>query len=1157
MPTEQQQLEASLAALEAQRTLLGDAVVDAALGAIRARLYALQHTAGESSQSLKQVSILFVDVVGSTTLAQRLDPEEVSAVMDGALVRGTAVVEAHGGRALQYAGDNILAAFGANEASEDDTERCVRCGLALLDLGQTLSMEVLRCYGYTGFNFRVGIHTGDVLLGGGLDDDGSIRGQAVNIAARMEQTAPAGGLRISHHTYDQVRGLFEVSAPEPLSVKGLDQPIVSYLVVKAKPRSFRVARRGIEGVTTPMIGREAEFEILKAAFEHVVAFRELLAVSVVAEAGIGKSRLLDEFQVWTEHRPEQLHLFRGRATPRTQGQPFGLLRDIVAWHMQFSDDDTLDDAKSKMQAGLMPLFAEEPEFAEAHAHLLGHLIGLDWKESPHLRGILDDPTQIRNRAQHATAQMFRRVSAASRAPRGAPVILQLEDLHWADDETLDFLDYLAEVNCDVPLLLLAFTRPTLFERRAYWRSTKVPRERIDLHPLDGTASRILADELLKKLPEVPDALRDLITSGAEGNPYYMEELVRRLIDEGAIDASGDPWRVNRDRLLTTTVPSTLTGVLQARLDGLPPNERSTLQTASVIGQVFWDGALVALDTQTELTLPRLVERELAVPRHGGEVNGLREYAFRHAILHQVTYGTVLKRRRKALHAKVADWLAAQSESDNARAGDFLGLTAEHYTEAGDEANAAEFHARAAEHAVARLAHAAALAHVQQALALQDRIGDSPGQADLRWRLLHARERTLQIQGDREGQAKDLDAMEHVAQTLRDGARQAYVAHRRAIRAMRMAQYSMCEQFARRAASLADAELARRAHSSTPREADDALYELRLLSMRQVGLAMTDVGRWDDAQSLLQKTLEEARAHGLLKAQGLCLNSLAVLADRRGHRARGLELHRKSLDLWRQIGGRNVATALVNVGAKLLGLGDLVGARRDLEEGLQRTRHNGDRAVECAAACNLSNLSLLQGNPAGALALARGALDTAMATQARDLEVAASLALGSAEESFGRPDAAVKAYTHAYRVAAEIGASVVEASACLARLALAQGDIQGGLDAVRPVLSPTKSITQPNADGVANACEPAPDDGPAGNVDQGLPPELQLTVYRLLSASCDPEAAAWLQSAYRALMTEADAITDAALREMFLTNIPAHREIVSLWSSASAHVPGGR
>ena len=316
---------------------MGDAVVESLLAAARARLAALTlPTAAPSvpAQTLRQVSILFLDVVGSTALAQRLDLEAISAVMDDALSRGTAVVQAHAGKVLQYAGDSILAAFGADEAREDDAERAVRCGLALLELGRDLDAEVRAAHGHDAFNVRVGVHTGGVLLGGGVAADGSIRGIAVNIAARMEQTAPVGALRISHAAYAQVRGMFEVEPQEPLAVKGVDEPIQSYLVVRAKPRSFRLDSRGIEGVATRMIGRDAELEALQDAFKRLFIDRHLAAVTVVADAGIGKSRLLHEFAAWSDARPERFSIFRGRATPQVQGQPFGLLRDIIARRFQ-------------------------------------------------------------------------------------------------------------------------------------------------------------------------------------------------------------------------------------------------------------------------------------------------------------------------------------------------------------------------------------------------------------------------------------------------------------------------------------------------------------------------------------------------------------------------------------------------------------------------------------------------------------------------------------------------------------------------------------------------------------------------------------------------------------------------------------------------------
>jgi class 3 adenylate cyclase/tetratricopeptide (TPR) repeat protein len=1158
MATQWQQLEAGIAALEAQRAVLGDEVVDLALGPLKARMATLASVqTRQPAQSLKQVSILFLDVVGSTSLSQHLDPEDTSAVMDGALRRGTAIVQAHGGRVVQYAGDSILAAFGAAGAAEDDAERAVRCGLSLLELGRELSAEVLAAHGYEGCNVRVGIHTGGVLLGGGgggVGDESAMRGLAVNVAARMEQTAPAGALRISRDTYQQVRGLFDVALQPPLAVKGVDEPLVSFLVLKAKARSFRHATRGIEGVATRMVGRDAEFKALQDVFKRLYTERRWMAVTVVADAGIGKSRLLDEFQAWTEAQAEQPHLFRGRATPQTQGQPFGLLRDIVAWWLALSDDDTMDRAKAKVEQGVMPLFAEAFEFAQGHAHLLGHLIGLDWKDSPHLRDILDDPRQIRNRARHAAAQVFRRISARD----GAPVVLQLEDLHWADDESLDFLTYLAEVSADAPLLVLAFTRPTLFERRGDGLGKAGYPVRIDLQPLDNDTSGALVDELLKQLPEVPTALRELITGGAEGNPFYMEELVRMLIDQGAIDVSGERWQLQADRLQATRVPTTLTGVLQARLDGLPAQERLTLQEASVIGQIFWDRALLALDDQTETALVQLVRRELALPRQEAAFDGLREYAFKHALLHQVTYDTLLKRQRRLLHGRLADWLAAHSQSNGARASDFLGLTAQHYQEAGEDANAAEFHARAAEHALDRLAHGTVLSHVQQAFALLDRTGDSPSQSLLRWRLLRAREVTLGMQGHGQQQEMDIDALECLAQALGDDVRRAYAVYRRTGVALSRSRFAEAEQGARQVVALADAALARADGSAGSDGTTTALHLRRLSGLRQVGVALMNQGRLDEAQPLLEQTLSAARDRQMLKLQALCLNSLSVLVERRGDTVGNLALGRDCLNAFRRAGDRRFeAIGLGNVGAALLNLGHLSAARRDLEDALKLISQTGERGKECGPLCALSELVLLQGQAAQALALAGQARGLAVDVLEPDWEVVASVYQGHAEAALGQRERAAQAYAHAQQVAERISSAwQFDARAGLARLDLAGGDIAGAVQALSPLWStavaqaPADAAVQAGAD--ARSAQPGESPIPpalAAQLDSAIAPRLiDLTAYRVLSAAQDGRATAWLRRAHRALMVQADAINDAALRQMFLSNIPQHRDIVSLWAA---------
>ena len=1113
MSPEQQQLQAGITALEAQRAVLGDAVVDASLYALRAKLAALAApppAAAEATQTLRQVSILFLDVVGSTTLAQRLDPEAISAVLDDALARGTTLVEQHRGRVLQYAGDNILAAFGADEAREDDAERAVRCGLALLELGKALGAEVLSAHAHLGFNVRIGIHTGGVLLGGGVDAEGSIRGQAVNIAARMEQTAPAGALRISHDTYAQVRGLFDIQVQEPLAVKGVAEPVQSYLVNRAKPRSFRIASRGIEGVATRMIGRDAELEALQGAFRRLFRERQLAIVTVVADAGLGKSRLLTEFEAWSETRPESFYLFRGRATPQTQGQPYGLLRDLLAWRFQIHDDDSIEAARLKMEQGIVPLFEADDgaDLAQGHAHLLGHLIGIEWRDSRHIRGILSDPKQIRNRAFHAAAQLFRRISASDTSP----IVLQLEDLHWTDSESLDFLNYVAEVNRDVPMLIVSLARPNLFERRSDWRSTEGIHQRIDLAPLGKDMSRLLANELLKKLPEVPAALRELVTSNAEGNPFYMEELVRMLIDQGAIRtrsaAGDDAWKVDAERLLVTHVPGTLTGVLQARLDGLPAAEKLTLQEASVIGPVFWDRALIALDAQASETLPALVSRELALPRADADLDGLREYAFRHQVLHQVTYDTVLKKSKRELHAKVASWLAGQT---GLHAGNFLGATAEHYERAGDAANAAEFHARAAEHALPRFGHDAVLVHVGRALGL---LGDQPNPL-LRWRLLDVRAQTLELQGRRDEQGTDLEALERLAETLDDDRKRAHAAGQRCRRALRTADWAGQEQAALRGLHFAG------------RAGDDGL---RLHAQRLLASARIMQGDFEGGRALARPGLEEARRLGLRANEAGFLNALAVAASRQGDVVGPLELNRQSLDLNRELGDRrNEGIALMNLGVGWLDLGEWVQARRDLEEALRTLRSTGDRVIEGVTLGALSVLALMQGEDARALTLARSALEIAVATQARESEAAALNRLGSAELALGRHAAARQAFEQARARAVEIESGLQhDAGTGLARVALDEGDAESALLALAPVLAQVAG---------------------GGTLDGTEETRLiEWTCHRVLAAVGDPRAEAWLERAHDALQAQAGTIADPGLRQGFLQNFPYHREIVAAWAA---------
>ena len=377
------EIESAIAALRAQRALLGDAVVAMAVAPLQEKLAALRKHDGPMQQ-LKTATVLFMDVVGSTRLSERLDPEDVHAVMDSALERLTGIVHAHHGRVLQYAGDSLLAVFGADQALEDDAERAVRAGLAIVAEAAPLAAGFRSRFGLAGFDLRVGVHTGPVLLGGGIDAEGSIRGVTVNIAARMEQTAPAGALRISHETYRHVRGVFDVEPQAPIEIKGISGPARSYLVTRAKPRAFRMANRGLEGIDTEMVGRDAELARIGEAFQVVCDEKAIRQMTIVGEPGIGKSRLGLEFTLWLEKLRQPVRFFQGRPQPYGNNVPYGLLRDLLAWCFEILESDPQSIAQGKLAAGFAPVLGDR---AAEYTALIGELIGFEYHDDPHIAAI--------------------------------------------------------------------------------------------------------------------------------------------------------------------------------------------------------------------------------------------------------------------------------------------------------------------------------------------------------------------------------------------------------------------------------------------------------------------------------------------------------------------------------------------------------------------------------------------------------------------------------------------------------------------------------------------------------------------------------------------------------------------------------------------------
>lgn len=1097
-------------ALEAQRALLGDSAVDAALAALRGQL--AEHQVAAPRRRL--VSVLFLDVVGSTAMSQTLDPEDVHDIMDSALQAFSTRVVALGGKVLQYAGDSLLAAFGAEASREDDAERAVHAGLALLAEAQTQAARVLQRHGQAGFGVRVGVHTGHVLLGGGVDEEGSIRGFTVNIAARLEQAAPPGSLRISHDTWRHVRGVFEVAAQPPLRVKGQDEPLRTYLVSGARPRAFRVPTRGIDGVETPLVGRDAELGALVAAFESTLATRGLQAVTVLAEAGLGKSRLMHELQHRLETHPQTFWLLLGRAQPGSALQPYGLLRDVLSWRLQIADSDSAEVARRKLVEGIAPLFTEDGIVdGQTQAELLGLLIGMDFSASPRLQPLLTERRLLRDRALAAFAGYLRRLAASD----GSSVVLLLDDLQWADDASLDWLQQLMTTD-DLPLTLVMGARPTLLERRPGWGDALPQHQRLPLAALDAQQRGALTNALLSRLPGEAAALHSLIETQAEGNPFYAEELLKMLIDEGVIVVDGDRWHLHADRLRCAQVPGTLTGVLQARLDALAGPERRALQLASIVGPVFWDAALSALDANAPQALPALHAKAMVQTHADSAFANAREEGFHHHLLHQVTYDTVLKAERRAGHARAARWLA---ERVGDREAEYLAVTAEHYDRAGDAPRAAEWYWKAQSSATNGYAYATSLAYLRRLQALIE-----PADARQRFKICKELSFIGGAIGDATLQAEAADAGEAIAEQLDDDAMRAWVYSTRALMADRRGDRAEAGAMATRAvecgersgnavnAALGHGELAWLASERGAVETAREHIERGLVWARRAADAMASPS--DDIYEI-QLLLVLAQSYGVdydYAMQEQISQRALALAERSRHR----RIH---------------ASCHSFLSESALALGDVARAEAHIEQFEALGRLVGVTTLLAQAHERRAMLALVTGNFAAAAADGHAAA----AGYARIGSVALQArSLGFAAEGLWRAGdaAAARAVCQQALALHESADEPIEVSVCrlqLADLLCAEGDPAGALALVRAeraMLAADSTLN--NSLGALGA---------------------RFAAWRVLQAAGDPDAADQLAQTMAELTRRTAKITDPATRARALEAWPLHREVIAAWAVRDA------
>ena len=916
-------LKRAIEAQESMRSVLGDAVVETTLTVLRDQLNELEGQATQQDAAnqtrRKLVTVLFADVSGFTAFSEHMDAEDVANVVNRLWVRADRIIQEYGGRIDKHIGDAVMALWGAETAREDDAERAVRAALKI----QTAFKENT---GQLPIRLKVGVNSGQVLLSEiGTQGEFTAMGDTVNTASRLVHSANGGETLISHDTYQLVRGVFDVQKQTLITVKGKSEPLQTYIVQRVRPRVFRIGRRGVEGVTTRMVGREAEFQSIQSALEQCAVNRRVSVVIVKGDAGLGKSRLIYEVEAWLDLHSTEFHLFKGRADEETMSLPYSLLRDVFSARFHIMDSDSQAEAREKLVKGMVVMIGAENE---ERAALIGELLGFDFSESAFVRGIRNDARQIRDRSFNNIAQFFTELTLDS------PVVLLLDDIHWADNGSLELIEYLAKLETDLPLFILCTARPSLDESHSNWGSAFPLCEIITIKNLDLDASRELVGEILQNVPDLPRELVETLARNAEGNPFYLEELIKVLIEDGVIVKGEDIWQIVPHRLTQLRVPATLTGVLQARLDRLPSTESDVLERAAVIGRTFWDAAVEAMrgsesaqalagGEDVRSVLSALRNKELVFPHLPSTFDTVQEFIFKHAILREVTYERVLKAKRKLYHRMAADWLIQQSGE---RVDEYLGLIAQHYELAGDTARAVEFLERAADQSMRLSAYREALSASERALAILAASEDT--NPAVRARLLLTIGSAHLSLTDHAIAAARFEGCIALARTTHDRRLESKALARLGRIGLEQSKFDQSERNLRDSLAIAH-------------ELND--MDVIAYTLAHLGYISHYQGRYADAQKHGEESYEFAKKTGDAIAQAFSLNMLAMISVNNGQFEQAHAYYLQAIEICKGAGDRyGLARAYNNLSELMRVQGSYEEAKPYALEGIALARELGNR-----------------------------------------------------------------------------------------------------------------------------------------------------------------------------------------------------------------------
>jgi class 3 adenylate cyclase/tetratricopeptide (TPR) repeat protein len=593
---------------------------------------ALSPERGADGEARKTVTVLFADVVGSTVLGHDLDPESLRHVMSRYFEAMRLVIERHGGAVDKFIGDAVLAVFGVPRVHEDDALRAVRAATDMRASLTALNDELERSWGVA-LAMRIGVNTGEVLVGHRGEGREVMIGDAVNVAARLEQSAQPGEILIGDATYRLVRDAVSATEVGPLSVKGKPKPVAAHRLVEVSSEVSGFARR----FGSRLVGRRRELAQLRDCFDRVTSARSCEVITVLGAAGVGKSRLSQELAAGLDGRAT---VAQGRCLPYGEDITFWPVVAAIRDAARIGERERPEEARRKISE-----LVQADSEAALIADRLAPLLGVDQATL----GIPETFWAIRKLFEHLAGQR--------------PLVVVFDDIQWGEATFLDLLEYLADWIRKEPALVLCLARPELLEVRPGWMTAKPNATAITLRPLTESETDGLVTNLVGGAELASDA-RARIAEVAEGNPLFVEQTLRMLVDDGLLRPVAGEWTVVGD-LSAITIPPTIQGLLAARLDRLDAEERTVIERASVIGRVFWWGAVSELvppevAPRVVLHFQSLTRKGLIGPDYSSEIGPEAASRFAHILIRDAAYQEIPKADRAELHERLADWLVVHA-----------------------------------------------------------------------------------------------------------------------------------------------------------------------------------------------------------------------------------------------------------------------------------------------------------------------------------------------------------------------------------------------------------------------------------------------------------------------------------------------------------------